>query len=490
MNRITIFLIGLLLLAVACGEEADNRYFAPEIEFGAEMYTVLSESGGLDVTLVFSRPAQEAFRINLNISGSLKESTQYVVSARDIDVKAGDTQATVHIDLFDDEIWNEDSWIDMVIIPGTRYIVHPDGKCKTRIHVTKDIILPSLRLIPPENPVVTNPFLAETLHFEMAADRAPITDVPVSLDFGDLVYGEDYLIGEAAKPEVVLPAGADKVAFDLRILPKDISGYDRHVTLSIVLKQGVYIVSSDESSVDVHLSDPLVDVSPLWRTYAANDGEGYQVRQAILKPDGEWNGNTAVDLYVSSEGSNYIRSFKNMYLSQWLCQANSPGSNALRLTEFFPNLLYPNEITILDYGSAGNTRTFSPVDSLFRLVMDKDATNRGTITLTSPRTFIAVIGSRIEWDAGTNPSKTWQLDSRATDGHLLDSQCPVITGRITVTLVKLEGRFDFSDMTQPLRFTAWLRSDSPEFMKDVDRTQYALEQEGDLWKVQYKLWPR
>lgn len=489
MNRITLLLTGLLLLAVSCREE-DNRYFAPEIEFGTEAYTVPSESGGLDVNLLFSRPAQEAFDIRLSVSGSLEEPSQYRLSAREVAVKAGDTQALVHVDLYDDAIWNEDSWIEMVIMPGTRYTVNPAGKCQTRIHVTKEIVLPSLRLIAPENPLRTNPYWGETLHFEIAADRPPVSDLTVDLGFGDLVYGADYRIVDADAPAVPFPAGAEKVAFDLQILKKDISGYDRHVDLAVLLKQGAYVVDSGASSVDVHLSDPVVNCAPLWKTPAPNDGVGYQVRQGIQGPDGAWDGNTVVNLYVSSEGSNYIRSYRNMYMSQWLCLANAVGSNALRLTDFFPNLLYPNEIIILDYGSAGNTRTFSPVDSLFRLVLDKDATDRGTITLASPRTFIARTGSRLEWEAGTNPSKTWQLDSKATGGQLLESQSPVLTGWITVTLAALEGRFDFSDTSEPLLFTAWFRSDSPEFMKDVDLTKYAVEQDGDLWKVRYKLWPR
>lgn len=58
-----------------------------------------------------------------------------------------------------------------------------------------------------------------------------------------------------------------------------------------------------------------------------------------------------------------------------------------------------------------------------------------------------------------------------------------------MTLVRLEGRFNLADATAPLLFTAWFRSDAPEFMRGVD-TGLAVTQEDGLWKVNYKLWPR
>ena len=106
--------------------------------------------------------------------------------------------------------------------------------------------------------------------------------------------------------------------------------------LSLVQQKGVYAVAEEGGSVDIHLYDPVVDFSPLWKTAALNNGTGYQLRQAIKTPEGEWSGNLAADLYVSSVGSNYLRNFRNMFDSSWSCRANSPGGNVLRLTEIFP----------------------------------------------------------------------------------------------------------------------------------------------------------
>jgi hypothetical protein len=65
-----------------------------------------------------------------------------------------------------------------------------------------------------------------------------------------------------------------------------------------------------------------------------------------------------------------------------------------------------------------------------------------------------------------------------------------------VTLERLQGRFDFTDLTQPIFVTAWFSSDSDQFMKaDPDHGKdpagtYAVSEEDGLWKVEYKIWPR
>jgi len=65
-----------------------------------------------------------------------------------------------------------------------------------------------------------------------------------------------------------------------------------------------------------------------------------------------------------------------------------------------------------------------------------------------------------------------------------------------VTLVRLEGSFDFTNTSEPVLVTAWFRSDSDKFMAaDVDHQKdpagtLGLVQEDGLWKVEYKLWPR
>ena len=131
-----------------------------------------------------------------------------------------------------------------------------------------------------------------------------------------------------------------------------------------------------------------------------------------------------------------------------------------------------------------------------RFVLDPGETKKGSIHLDSPRTFVALIGSYAAWQDKSSGENAWVKDSRATKGDIFASTHPAITGRISVTLERLEGRFDLTDLTQPILVTAWLRSDSDMFMKadeangKTPATTYAVSQEDGLWKVDYKIWPR
>ena len=489
MKRIVILLAGAALLAAACRNEEDTRYFAPEVTFESLQYTVPSDAGGIDVWFRLSRPAPKALTIGVRFAGMFAEGVQFKVDSHEIPVSEGAEDAKLHIELVDDEIWEENGWLEVIIAPGKLYTVDPAGKYAARITVTKDIVMPVLSFVEPAEPLETNPYRAEPLILTVNASEAPKFDLPIQVKVGDMEAGKDYVLSGADGGEAVLPAGASSTEIKLEISKIDQSGLDVLVPVTLLAAKGKYVVGQQGSTVDIHLYDPVVNFAPLWQKVANNDGKGYQLRQAVKGPDGVWNGNTAADFFVSSEGSNYIRNFRNMYNSSWTCMANSSGGNALRLTDFFPELAPPAETVILDYGSASNVRTFSPVDSLFRFVLDKGSATQGDILLDSPRTFIAFTGLRADWDAGT--PKAWHLDSRATKGDIFLSESPILTGRIVVTLERLEGRFNFTDASNTLQITAWFRCDSPLFMKGIDETMMTVTQETDgTWRVEYNIWPR
>ena len=485
-----------LLAAAACRQAQDTRYFAPEVEFGSAQYAVSAGDGGLDIDIRLSRPATQAFLIFLTVDSSLEEGVQFRTS-RNVEIDAGQQDASLRVDLVDDEIWDESSWIELLLRPGERYTVDPGKNCSARISISKVIPVPILRLVRPEEEIVTNPFFAETLHFELESDREAASDLDVDLEFGDLVYGTDYLIPGRDVSSVLLPAGSTRQAFDVQILKKDVSGYDKLAALTVRPRKGSYTVASGEGSVTVRLNDPSVDFSPLFRTAALQNGRGFQIRQAIRAADGSWNGKTTVDLGVSSEGSNYLRNFRNLYdHPSFNCLANASISQLFRLGDLTPRYLYPNGIAILDYGNDQNHREFSPADSVMRFVLDKGETKKGSICLHSPRTFVAVFGSYADWQDKSSGENAWIKDSRANQGDILASTHPAIQGRISVTLERLEGRFDFTDTEAPVLLTAWFQSDSDLFMqadeangKDPAST-YAVTREDSLWKVDYKLWPR
>ena len=172
------------------------------------------------------------------------------------------------------------------------------------------------------------------------------------------------------------------------------------------------------------------------------------------------------------------------------CLANAGNSQMFRLSELFPNYLYPNPVTILDYGNDQGHRQFTPADSLMRFVLDRGETKKGRIYFTKQHTFVACIGSYAQWQTDIAGGKTWVVDSRANNGDILASANPAITGRISVTLHKLEGSFDFTNSDAPVLVTAWFSSDSEQFLNGIDATKFAVTKDDGLWKIDYKLWPR
>ena len=486
-----IILLAALLAAAACREAQDTRYFAPAVEFGSAQYAVSAGAGGLDIDIRLSRPASQAFSIGLNIDSSLEEGLQYQVASNTVPIAAGQQDASVHVDLVDDEIWVESAWIELILKPGERYTLDP-AKSVARVDISKVIDIPIFRLNAPEAPVVTNPFLAETLRFQLTAERETTKDLDVVLEFDGLEFGKDYRIAGSETAGFTYPTGARSHVFEVEILKKDESGYDKEATLTIIPKRGQYSVDPDRGAATVHLSDPVVNFSALLRTAALQNGQGYQVRQAIQAADGSWNGNTTVDLGVSSEGSNYLRNYRNMYdHPSFGCMANASVSQLFRFLDLMPLYTYPNDITVLDYGNDQNHREFSPADSLMRFALDKGETLKGGIYLEKPRTFVAFIGPRAQW---TN--SIWPADSKKTGGDIFASTHPSLQGTISVTLERLEGRFDFTDSVSPVVLTAWFSSDTDKFLqadtangKDPAAT-YAVTKEDGLWKVVYKFWPR
>ena len=482
MKRI-IILITVLLAAAACRQAEDTRYFAPAVEFGSAQYAVPAGEGGLDIDIHLSRPASKTLSIGLQVSSSLEEGVQYQIASKTVSIATGQQDASVHVDLVDDEIWVESAWIELILKPGERYTLDP-AKSVARVDVSKVINMPIFRLIAPAEPVETNPFLAETLSFQLEGDRNTDRDLEVELAFDGLVYGTDYRIAGSDGPGFTYPAGARSKIFQVEILKKDESGYDREATLSVIPQRGKYSVDPDHGSVAVRLSDPVVDLKPFWRTPALNDGTGYRWNQAIKTPAGEWEGNTTVDMGLSADGSNYVGSQRSLWIhSSFNCPATASPSHPFRLTDLCPALRHPSEISILDYGANENYRSFFPCDSLIRFVVDKpEEPRKGILSIASPRSIYAYIGDRVAW------GNVWKDDAKKTGGDMAASTDPAIQGKVYVTLEKLEGSYDLDERV--LYVTAWFSSEDGRFMKDVDLTKWAIVQENGLWKVEYKIWPR
>ena len=482
MKRLFTILLGAAL-AASCQQGEDSRFFAPELSFAEAGYSVMSDAGGVELVIGLSRPAPEDFFIGLAFSGTLQEGVQFTVPSHSISVPAGATEARLYIGLADDEIWDEESYIDVLLAPGDRYTVHPSHNCVTRVAVKKLLALPVLSIEVEDGFQYLNPYLEESVLLTLRTKKAPAADMNVTFSLDGLAAGTDYLLDGAASDVFVFPAGATSAGVELKLQKKDVSGYSKDVEVTMVPVKGVYGVATEGGSFSLALRDPVVDFSPLWKT-GASQGEGHQVRQAIKSAAGEWNGNTAANWTLSSTGSNYLKSLKNLDPSTYGCPSVAVGLHILRLPDFFPSLRTTSGDAILDYGNNNNTRGFSPADSLFRFVLDKGSATEGRVLLDKPRRFTARTGDYTAW------KDAWKADATAHEGDILRSANAILTGTVNVTLEKLEGRFNLASSTETLLFTAWFSSDSPLFMQGVDLETLGAVQENGLWKVEYKLWPR
>ena len=478
-------------MLLSCKQEADLRYFAPSVEFASAQYELDLEKGSfIDVAVELSRPASTPLQMELVFSGTLQEGVNYIASTRKVSFAVGVSSAIIRLKVRPDTIVDAESVITLTFVPGDYYAISPNLRYKTNIRVRKTFHTPILKLVSPVQTIQSNPFLQEKIPLTIESHIPVQNDLSVGLAATTLVLGEDLLVNGTTATQLVIPAGQTRVDFNIQVAFKDQSGYFKEGSLSLSPGEG-YEVSGSSGSLPVTLSDPVVDFSKLLRTAALQSGDGYQVRQAFKTRDNTWDGSTTVDLGVSSTGSNYLRNYRNMYdHPSFSCRANSATSQLLRMSELFPNYLYPKPTTILDYGNDQGHRQFSPADSVFRFIPLPDNPQKGVVQLRKPRTFLAYIGSYAAWQDKTTGESAWIPDSRATGGNIAASTNAAITGTITLMLEKVEGTFDFTNSNEPVVLSAWFSSPSDHFMAGFDTEKYAVEQENGLWKVQYKLWPR
>lgn len=486
----------LALLSAACRPVEDLRYAAPCVSFERADYTVAAESGGADLFLVLDRPAKSELSVRLSVESTLEEGTQYTLPPLPLTIAAGSDRAPIHLSLNGEAILALESEITLSLQTGIDYGVDPYGAFRTCVRVTKEWSGPVLRFVAPTDKVTVQAFLTGSVACTVAVSEVQDTAMNFALSFGELVEGVDFTLNG----DCVLPPGSSQTSFVLNVLRHDQGGLDRTDPIALVPQPGSYAVAAVGGDFSLRLVDPVPDFRKLLRTPALQNGSGFQVRQAIRtpagaeSPEGGWDGNTTVDLGPSAEGSPYLRNYRNMYNHpSFVCMANSATSQWLRMSDLFPNRIYPSPVAILDYGNDQGHRQFSPADSVLRFCPNPDAPETGTVVLTRPRSFTAFVGSYADWQDRSAGNLAWVLDSRANGGDIFASTHPAITGTLSVTVERIEGTYDFNDADGMVRLSVWMRSSSDQFLMDGDAllTRYAIEQvEPGLWKLQYKLWPR
>ncbi len=485
MRIITIFLLFITL--VSCESAIDNRYFAPQVEFSATNMVFASEDGEGAIELNLNTPASKDLTISLTYIGNATNGVEFE-AANEVQIKKGESSIIIPITFIYNKIYSKEIDFEVIISPGKDYGVEPDSPNTVSIKITKEILLPLISIEPDNYRDYTNPFNAEKITFTLRSSMVAEEDIPVKLSFNsNLEYSKDFSIDGKDEPVITLSKGSSEVQFDIAINQMDRAGIDEALTIKVDVDSELYYPNEQGGEFTLRVHEPLVDFSSIFRTGALY-GEGYQLYQKMRMTNGEWDSRNALNVN-EIEGSNYLRSLKNLMNTAFGCIGSAPGGNILRLSDSMLGS-NQNDTTIADYGSASNVRFFSAADSLFRFVPSYEDPTKGRVTLTSPKKVRAALALYDEWDKDTELGKVWHIDSRETDGNIEISTNPAILGYIEVEIAHIEGTYDLSNSSETMVFEVWFKSNRPDIFFRVPPTDVEVIREDGYVKIEYALYPR
>jgi len=482
-------LIAGFLVIQSCEKIEDTRSYAPVLFFERSTETVKTDVGSYDVKLVLSNPAEKEIKAKIGFTGTAIEGEHYSVSSNEVVFAKGDKEAFLKINILNENIYDELINIKCLICPSKEYAVIPEQKSEFILNMTKDIILPTLSFKPAEQDRFTNPYLAETLTYELCLTEALRMDTEVRINVeGDLSIGADFLINEGNSNTIIIPKSVLSKIFTVTFKKKDMAGYNKTLKLTLVpVTSKSCIVNEESSFTNITVKDPVVDMSSFFKTAALLGGLGYQMNQAIKAKDGTYSSNIVVNVLNNSSKGNYMKSLRNLsFNSAFGCYANTPGGDVLRLADLLN--FNTTDTVIADYGVGKTTRFFSPSDSLLRFVAEGDNIRKGKVFAPAQK-FRARLVLKQDWETGTNGNKQWHLDSKSTGGNISLSLYPLSFATMEIELVKLEGRFNIDEDIPVITFDAWFRSNSKYFMRNIPES-YDIVREGDLYRISYKFTPR
>ena len=483
----TIILVAASVLVLACNKE-DNRYLAPYIYFEDPSIYADASSESVEVKIMLSQLSTKDFDIELDIVTDAENGREFTMESESVQVEKGREFAVCNIGLNYNNISSQGFEMKLSFRPSGEYAVSPDRAPETVIKVSKTPLKPILT-VTQENPVAAvNPCVAPEVAYRINLSE-PL-DLPLAVEIKapeDFTVGKDFTVNGTNLPYITVPANTMIYDFTLGIGRIDQSGFDRTVTFEVVAD--IDKVETDTKSFDLRLYDPVVDFSGILINEPTQGGNGFAIQQAIMSNTGDWDGRTLLNLGVSSEGSNYLRSYKNIVLqAAWDCMNNAVGGDVLRISGTILKSAFPTKDTVLaDYGSASTNRFLNPSDSLFRFIPDPENPKKGTLS-TVKQEFSINYALKSAWESGSNPNKPWQEDSRITGGDITKSTFPFL-GTIDITLEKIEGTYDFTLEEPSFTFKAWFSSASPFFMRGVD-PDLKIERDGEYYIVEYKLYPK
>lgn len=478
----------LLVVLISCEKIAEIKPGITLVSFEIPQVTVETKSGLYNVKLKLSTPATKEMVVKIAFSGTAVEDEHFTIETKEIKIATGLQEALIPITILDENIWDENLEIRVLLSPGTEYVIDPKVNPEIKIMLTKEIVYPVLSFDMEGSTLHTNPFKGETLTLKLKLDKELKEDSQVSLSFeSDFTIGGDFMINGGNSNLFTIPKGVTSHTFEVKINKKDNGGFNKNLKITInpfVLK--TFTISSEKSSFTLEVSDPLVDLTPMLKTAALLGGAGHQIYQEIKGADGAWSGRVALNSSPNSIKKNYLRTHRNLsFISAFGCNANTVGGDVLRLAEILN--FATTDTVIADYGAGKTSRFFSPSDSLLRFVADKKNTLKGTVTTVNQK-FTARLVLKADWETGANAAKQWHVDSKATAGVISASTYPTFA-TIEIELVKIEGTFDFTGDIPEIIFDAWFKSSSPYFMRFYPAT-LAKVKEGELHKVSYRFYPR
>ncbi len=484
--RVVLIMMAALGGTTACvKEEPQDRI--PVVSFeGSQIAINVDENDAYELTVRLSSTAPKDFSVKLDLSGTAIENEHYSVTSKELAIAKGANEAVFPIHILSEQIWVEELTLRVLIAPGMDYAVDPNLSSQILIKLTKEIVLPQIAFATIDH-IHTNPFYGDTILLQLLASEVLFQDAALTLEAESvLAIGDDFLINGGISNSLIFPKGVAAHEVSITILKKDQAGIKHDLKLSLKTGgQPTAVIDEAKSSVVLEVHDPLVDLSPLFRSGALLGGLGYRVGQAIKTTDSSWSGNVVINSSANNERNNYLRSHRNMaYIAGFNCIANTSGGDVLRLSDL---LWFASDTTIADFGTGSTTRFFTPTDSLLRFIADGSDHTKGLVT--SPRQlFTAKLVLRADWESGSNPNRPWQHESRATNGLIENSTIPTFH-TMEVWLERLEGTFDFNATEPEVIFDAWFKSNSPYFMRNPPEN-LDIVREGDLYKVTYRLFPR
>ena len=385
-------------------------------------------------------------------------------------------------------IWDENLELKITVAPAVDYVIIPATNSETTIKFTKKIVLPIISFDKTATPLITNPFNSEEITFKLKLDQALPVDREVTLSIeGGMTIGQDFMVNGANSNKIMVPKGVTNHTFKIKINKKDNAGFDKDLKITLIPSDPKFLaVNTEAGSYTLKVTDPLVDISPMLRKESIGGNPGFQIYQAIKGTDGTWIGKVIVSSIQNTVKKNYLKTYKNLSFNvAFDCMSNAAGGDALRLADMLN--FATSDTVIADYGVGSTTRYFSPSDSLIRFVASEQTTLKGTLATVNQK-FTAKVLLKADWETGTNGNKQWHIDSKATGGNITKSTYPTIA-TVVIELVKIEGTYDLTLAEPELIFTAWYKSPSKYFMKNMPAT-LAIAKDGDMYKVTYRLYPR